>query len=210
MFYFLFFSNDIAESFTAPEPTGWGLPLQNITPGTNTQLNSNSNSDTENTFSYQQFPALTPTLFGPVRPARVLLSKPERGRQLSQNSRALQVSIEMRARSLSKADSGKTLVDFAAKKSALKEQMAVAKVRNVRALSSVIKTQSLYRMLAPRRLFLKLLMVRIKIQVPSLFYFILDSFFSFCDFTFFIFVSIFYLFVTLILIIFIFLFNCSL
>lgn len=76
----------------------------------------------------------------------------------------------MRARSLSKADSGKTLVDFAAKKSALKEQMAVAKVRNVRALSSVIKTQSLYRMLAPRRLFLKLLMVRIKIQAPILFY----------------------------------------
>lgn len=149
-------SNDIAESFTAPEPTGWGLPVA-LTTGTVSASNSNS----ENTFSYQQFPPLSPALFGPVRPARVLLHKPEKGRQLSQSSKVLQETIEMRTRTLSGAVCDKSLAAAAAvKKHAMKDRMIAAKVRNLRVLQSIVKVQSLFRMLRPRRLFLTNLMVR--------------------------------------------------
>ena len=155
-FYTIFRSNDISESFTAPEPTGWGLPVT-PTRGSSSTLNSL----VENTFSYQQFPPLCPTLFGPVRPARVLLQKPEKGRQLSQSSKVFQETIEMRSRSITCVDDPTSLADAAAtKKQAMKDRMSAAKVRNLRILDSIVKVQSLYRMLKPRRLFLRNILVR--------------------------------------------------
>lgn len=114
----------------------------------------------ENTFSYQQFPALSPALYGPIRPARVLLQKPEKGRQLSQSSKALQETIEMRTRTLGRTDSCKSLADSAAKKLALKERMASAKIQNIRSLRSIVAVQSCFRMMGPRRAFLEKLSVR--------------------------------------------------
>ena len=111
------------------------------------------------TFSYPQFPALTPALYGPIRPARLLLQKPEKGRQLSQSSKELQETIEARTRTLGRTNSSRSMSDSASKKQALKERMARSKIRNLKVLLSIIMIQSLYRMLRPRRAYKKHLLV---------------------------------------------------
>ena len=143
------------ESYTAPEPTGWGLPVSNPS------LKSTTAGPKEGltTFSYPQFPALTPALYGPIRPARLLLQKPEKGRQLSQSSKELQETIEARTRTLGRTNSSRSMSDSASKKQALKERMARSKIRNLRVLQSIIMIQSRYRMLRPRRAYKRHLMV---------------------------------------------------
>lgn len=155
--FFFLPSNNVTDSFTAPEPTGWGLPVPQQALGTGSGSGS---KEGDNTFSYQQFPALSPALYGPIRPARVLLQKPEKGRQLSQSSKALQETMEMRTRTLGRTDSSRSLADSAAKKLALKDRMAAAKAQNLRSLRSIVAVQSYYRMMGPRGVFLEKLSVR--------------------------------------------------
>lgn len=167
-------SNDITESFTAPEPTGWGLPLTPTLPGSSS---SSSSSTEEITFSYQQFPALSPALFGPIRPARILLQKPEKGRQLSQSSNALQETMEMKARTLGRTDSSRSMGEGSRRAAAMRDRMAAARERNTRLLQSICKVQSLFRMLRPRRRYLVKLKVRS--QCPTLSRFVCRTSLSF-------------------------------
>ena len=148
-------SNNVVESYTAPEPTGWGLPVTNPVSTSTTA----GPKEGLNTFSYPQFPALTPALYGPIRPARLLLQKPEKGRQLSQSSKELQETIEARTRTLGRTDSLRSISDSATKKLIMKERMARSKIRNLKVVQSIVKIQSLYRMLRPRRAYKRTLSV---------------------------------------------------
>jgi hypothetical protein len=62
--YICMYSNDILETFTAPEPSNWDLPRALKRPETH------SENYQESSYSYQQFPMLDPLLYGPIRPAR--------------------------------------------------------------------------------------------------------------------------------------------
>ena len=154
------------ESYTAPEPTGWGLP---VTKPTSTSTTSGPKEGV-NTFSYPQFPALTPALYGPIRPARLLLQKPEKGRQLSQSSKELQETIEARTRTLGRTNSSRSITDSASRKLIMKERMARSKIRNLKVLQSIVMIQSLYRMLRPRRAFKRTLSVSRSVVVLSIVY----------------------------------------
>jgi len=146
-------SNDILETYTAPEPSNWDLPGVLKTAPENHQ-----EKHQESSYSYQQFPMLNPLLYGPIRPARMLLQKPEKGRQANanQNLTLVQDKITQSLESCANSprNSQKIQSDIERVEIMIRNRMVIAKKRNFGALNALVKVQSRIRMLGPRRIYL--------------------------------------------------------